>query len=515
MGATLTEVLMSLLILAVGVISVLTLFPLSILQAVSAHNHTQSKILKFNSTEAFHSSPITLNTHLPPPSASPSVNSRFRGFWQPNTAYTIGDIVLPTIKPGSQHPSPNLWFICVDAQDGSGNPPNGVSGQIEPAWSLTGPTSDVNLQGNGFATWAPLPAVAIDPDPNEQVPHDDPTNLGGIVPLFSPRAYVVDPLGWAVAGGDGYASSIEFGNRTDVSTGIGASLASAGDPFALLRINGGLNTEAAAAAATTLPDSWETIVEATPDTVTDADPTGPTDGSVVFPGAVVLNGILGTPSRIVFTSVDGVQHVARTITNVIPAARTVEWSSTQPFPARFPRDGSGNPVVGTARIETFDRRYSWFITVKKDANGRTDAKMAVVFRRGFSAEDEHLYYANFGNPQVDLDGLNGVDGIGPDQVLIAWNPTMASVGWNPAPGSPDPLNEPDPFLKPGAFLFDARNVEWYRIRSVVVDETQDPHLALITLDSPVRQTTQADSSNNPAPVGRAMLMKRIVDVYDL
>ena len=511
-GATLTEVLMSLLIMAVGVISVLTLFPLSILQAVSAHNHTQAKLLKFNATEAFHSSPITLNNHRPPglPAiTSPRTTPRFMGFWQPNNLYTVGDIVLPTVKPGSQHPSPNLWFICVDAQDGSGNPPDGVSGQIEPAWSLSTPTNDVNLQGNGFATWAPLPAVALTA---AQVPYDDPTNLGGIVPLFSPRAYVVDPLGWAIAADDGYAPSLEFGNKANTNAGVGVSVATASDVFSLLRINGGLNTVAGAAAATTLPDSWETVVEETPDLVTDADPSGPTAGSAVFPATVDLSGI-GVPSRIVFTSVDGVLTVVRDITGVNPGTRTVTWSALQPFPVRFPRNGGGDPVVGTARIETFDRRYSWFITVKKEVGGRTDAKMAVVFRRSLSAEDEHIYDANFGNPVVDIDGEGTADGaqhgLGSargDWVKIAWDPNA-------------PNNEPHPFLKPGTFLFDARNVEWYRVREVFdVDETATPPFAVLILDAPVRQATPGDGTGAPeaaSPPGRAMIMKRIVDVYDL
>jgi hypothetical protein len=271
---------------------------------------------------------------------------------------------------------------------------------------------------------------------------------------------------------------------------------SAPNDFNLLRINGSLNTQNAAIANTALLDSWEPVVQATPRTVTDA---GGAPGSVVFPSSVGLSGLdtaLGF-LRVTLVSTDGRVTATRPISQVSAGTNTVEFPQQSPLPARFPSTAAG-PDVGLAIIEQFDRRYTWFLTVRKSPNGPADIKVVVVFNRKFLPEEEHAYDANFGNPMLDInmDGANDVASTA--QVRLRWTPNA----------------EPDPLLRPGNFLLDARNVEWYRIQSVEINDNATGD-ALVTLDHTVIPTPN-DAMGNPTPDwGRAILMRGIVDVYDL
>lgn len=62
-GSTLIEVLMSILIMSIGVVSIMTLFPLAVLRSLHATQLTQGTILRYNAEEIIDHSPIFL--HLP------------------------------------------------------------------------------------------------------------------------------------------------------------------------------------------------------------------------------------------------------------------------------------------------------------------------------------------------------------------------------------------------------------------------------------------------------------------
>lgn len=513
-AATLVEVLMALLIMGVGVISVFALFPIALLRAVQATNQTNARILKADVEEDLYNRPDLLNRHLPPGGAGvPS----FRGEWAPRTNYTRGDIVYPAVRPGSALPEPNLWYFCTDTQDSTGTSlPAGTpatSGPVAPAWQTAGVTNDISPNGMQLTIWRPLPLMHLQPN---QSPYNDPANvIGNASPLYSTRRYVVDPLGWANAQADNttFQRPYEFGNKTNVTdaTGFSPTPASPAD-FNLLRINGALNTPAAAVFGTTLPDSWEPLVQATPSDF-NPKPTGPqpVTTSVTFPQTVNLDGlrqiytdlqdqattplgIISVPPRIVLTTADGALSETRFLDPTAGALNNrVSWSASNPLPAAFvARD------IGQARIETFDRRYTWFMTVNKDSSGRADTKVVVVFNRKFLPEEEHVYNANFGNTNLDIDSDGAQDVFNSSQVRINWTPGM----------------EPDPLLQPGNFLFDARNVEWYRIQQVNVNDQVNGD-ALLTLDR-TAITTPDDGMGNPVPgPGRVILMRGIIDVFDL
>ena len=484
-GATLTEVLMAILIMGVGVVSVFTLFPISVLRTIQATNQTNAKFLKENTEEQVAQSPIFLTALTPSGNAAPAspiAGLNYRATWAPQTDYDVNDVVVASVKPGGVLPQPLEWFICTVTSDPNTSNPDGTSDLLEPQWNTAGPTIETEVQ------WEPASTVF-------------PT-----IPVVGAR-YVVDPLGLTTAAADGQSAFIvdTFGNRTSTATGLAAAL-----PAPLLRIHGSLSTPSQAVDFCTHPDSWQQVIEATPFNVA--------VDSVTFPPTVDLSGISGTAlvaPRVVLTSSDGRQTAVRRLTSI--TTPTASWSAvTDPLPAGFPLAD-----VGLARIEIFNRRYSWFLTVR-NVGAQPEIKCIVTFNRGFNTTEEHAYAANFGNPNIDVDGDMNADSTqgltSANQVMIAWQPTGAA-GFDPE-GTGDVTFEPDPLLKAGNWLFDARDASWYRIQSLdnASNASATPQWAVLSLDRTVRIITPDDATGPPAaatPIGRAILMPGIIEIFDL
>lgn len=154
-GVTLTEVLMSVLVMGIGVLSVITLFPISFLRSVQATNLTNATILRYNAE-----SQIDLNRVLV--DGVPQ--------WQPNTAYAVGDEVVANPLVPTNPQSNNRLFRATNGGTSFDDPPG------QPTWDIiVGNTTN----DNGI-TW-------------ETVDHS---------------VYVIDPLGWNLMG----ALQNEFGN---------------------------------------------------------------------------------------------------------------------------------------------------------------------------------------------------------------------------------------------------------------------------------------------------------------
>ncbi|WP_145372701.1 type IV pilus modification PilV family protein [Maioricimonas rarisocia] len=161
-GATLTEVLISILVMSVGVLSVMAMFPISILRSIQATQLTNAAILRENVRQQ-----IALFPQFVLGGSE----------WRPNATYTMDEFVVPSIKPGHRFPA-NRRLIQTNA--------GGTSGWIEPDWSASTPISD------GSVTWDTVVA---------------------------PSAYVVDPLGWkAMEDALGTGLGGGFGNFDDSGT---------------------------------------------------------------------------------------------------------------------------------------------------------------------------------------------------------------------------------------------------------------------------------------------------------
>lgn len=444
-GATLTEVLMALLVMSVGVVAVITLFPLSLVSSIRASQLTTAKIFKDNIEEMVHIVPEMLS---PPFDASiwntpPGLNLAGAGtYWQPLTQYNEGDVILPTLKKGKVFPVPYFALACTV---------NGMSGPTEPDWNH----STLQYEDNEIG-WQVI-----------RIPN-----------------FVIDPLGAQFL--DGIVSYPQiFGNR-DVSsqTDTYMKVLPRRSPIP------GLGGQAALQFCTS-PDSWTTLWESIPISF-GATPTP----FATFPSTIDVGTITNDPyfptMRVVFTTPDQQYSVVRYPTNASGGNQLV---LNQPV----------NPAyTGPARLEVFEPRYSFLLTVSnmlanpeanvvnfKEMFSPPKLSIAVFFNRQYSADIEYAYLANFGNNQFTAESSVQNSSLQTDQVQISW--TQGT--------------DPDPFLKVGSYILDARNLIYYRI----INASKGAGTATITVDQPIEARARTEDDKG---VGLAILMPGIVHVYN-
>jgi hypothetical protein len=493
-GATLTEVLMALLIMSVGIVSVITMFPLAVLRSIQATQLTNSRLMKQNIQQAlrteYHSPPTALTgaaynyglmnqSTFPRLPVAAGLRPYFRGAWEPNTPYLLGEIVVPARRPGSYAPTPNLWFVCQLA---------GNSGSIEPAWVVDRNVVPASNIVDGGAEW--LANVPMMPATGAFQRPFQPILLNGVV--YDGLNYVIDPLGWQMFF-SGFSldttltSANDFGYVTNAGLGGPVAPTNYTTPaltfvnHRLLRTNGGLTDLTSVTNALSLAegigihgDTWITELSSIVESVA---PVGalPGDRSAVFPATVDLSAYAAASQgeiRVVFTSNSGKITATRDLQPidlnpaVDPVTHTVRWR--EPLPA-------GLVVDGLARIERVDKRYSWFATVNKSTQGGAKVSVAIVAKRSFTPDDEHVYTTDFVTPGVA------------DQALVSWGAT-----------------EPTPLIREGNYVLDAYTARWYKV------------LAISGATSPVTITfDQKIPINHRVPDGRLIFMRGIVEVFEL
>ncbi len=430
-GATLVEVLMALLIMAVGVTSVFTLFPISIIKAIKANQLTNAKLYEGAIQD-------TLLTHSQLWTGAPE--------WRENTVYgqagTVATIANRWVSPkpeGRMLPGTNQLFFCAAAT-------TGMSGTRLPAFEYStnwsGPTST-----GGYENTGALPAgLGTTSDGGlTWTPYRHSGYLAN--PLWS--AYVVDPLGWHRP--IQLIDQAQFGEIVSTDTS-GASLN-------LDRIH----CQFAAGAANEifrLPDSWNVTLETTP--VVASVPAA-NRIQMDFPPTIDLTqqGQLDR-IRIVLTSTLSSRVVSlpvqATSTVPLPTYPVVAGYSSIQINGAIPSGFTTATFAATfdqARIEVqAPGRYSWLMAVHSGPRGEYNAQCAVVFNRSFETLDEQGYRAEFCVTEGAGDTMwaNGrVD------------TNIAKVRW-----IDDPNTDP-PKIKEGGYIFDASFGYWYKIQKIEVD----------------------------------------------
>jgi Tfp pilus assembly protein PilV len=409
-GLTLVEVLMSMMVAGIGILSVIVLLPLSFVRAVQATNMTNGTILRFNAECLL--------------DANPSLLLR----WQANQAYSATTVNASTVNGGAAGDvilvpaNSNLLFQCTTA---------GTSGLSTPPWNTTvgGTTPDGTVVWTTFAN--PLPA------------------------------FVIDPLGWnalAPVGAPPPPAQLlqtNFGNN-------GASTPAV-DPKAIPRFNGELSTIGLASLVATLPDSWveQARGAVTAFTSNSATISGPDLSGVGFstPNTPVAAPTpLPVISRVVLLGYNNPgaanptantkSSETRIITGTTPASGMVNWGVSLPGPPAVttePLTAGFTPL--TARVETRDPRYTWMLTVHPNPPAATsgpswNVTVTVFFNRSLVSLDEQVYQAS------------GADGV--------QSPFLVTY----------PSGAPPQYVKRGGFVFDCYFARWYRIVNVVNDPVQ-------------------------------------------
>lgn len=431
-GATLTEVLMSLLIFSVGIVSVFTLFPVSLLSSIQATKLTNSKILADNVVEILRTNPELLR----PPLTAASQN--WRGERRSNTAYSLNDVVWPSIETGQLYPTPNLAYICINA---------GTAGAGEPVWL---PSANVT---DGSVTWAPMTAnsnYVVDPLGAQRIPLTSP-----------PEFFGFDGVNNYPSGGGDYP------RRSDADL---ASIQAQILPFFAQ------------------PDTWTVVFEEVPVSVTD-------DGSrtsVEFSPNVDLAGVVTANHRLTIISADLKKSVTKPLGT--PAVNGREINLKNVDANDLPNELDSISEISTVRLEVFNPRYSHFVTIRRtDPYAPPKVTAVLMFNRSFNTQDEEVYKANFGGSSYSDD--SDVDG--------ALNSDQARISW---------IGKQKPLLREGNYMFDARQVIWYRMTNISVNDSAQN--AVITLDRSVEIQT-VDTGTAADSVGRAIFLPGIVELIEL
>lgn len=518
-GSTLSEILVALLVMSIGVISVATLFPISVLRTVQATQLTQAAQLRYNFEGMLGPRPDLLNG---------TVN------WKSVTDYSVGDLVVPNI-PG------NFYAECTSA---------GTSDALEPNWRGLG-----NTTTDDGAEWA--------------------THRLGM--------YMVDPLGWEERGQEmsdfGVAPALgvsdlrnTFGRLDLSNTVLPMDVAPAGS-YRIARFRGGYLPPGAinilpcsqgqptvspigiadAKRTATLPDNWTlqadtfellfdgtdattrsnlVLTNAKTELVQTLDVNGSTASGVDFrtPPLVTVAGeesyMVG---RMVVFDETGRRSEVRTLDTIsVIAAGQEQLTFRPPLPTGF--------TPARVRVETFTPRFTWMLACRRIRSGATYSNLVVFYNRSFTAEDELIHPAHFKKALKGPDNtLNTADDIPNSRVVVQFNtdlgPTVA------------------PPLKRGGYICDSENNRWYRITDYdlnndstspaavynqspeyiaqaldpdfpagVLSNSATTRCALVTLESPILENSgvfrPVAAADQNAAAG-AIIMQGIVDVYQL
>ena len=497
-ATTLSEVLVSLLVMSIGVVSLITLFPISVLRSAQATHLTNSANLRYN-VEALLG-------------ARPELYAIGRN-WIASGSYAVGDLVTPTELTSVK--SPPVVFRCTQA---------GTAGQFEPDWDFR----NGNITADGTAEWT----------------------------TYRVRNYVIDPLG-AFLVESGYRQTVNpvagdyyFGHDGGVNTARTLIRAFAG----------GAGNEIAADDLATLPDSWINQVES--DSVVLTGPASCDLGGLQdfitpvaasFPASrIVMFDITGKVShmrRITSTSGTVVNNQSVNWTTALPSGFVPVKARVDTKERRYTWLLSVRRSFGGASL------MDVVVFFKRPFSGKDEQLYPATFQTGAidlaNSDAANDRWSNFVT-DPGLDGQAGVAGINDDgngvtDTLANGSPDPAELGWPGSDDSPrnwlviqyDSTGE-KPFIKKGGYVTDAENLRWYRIldyhegptpTAVMQKAGLDTSLTAYTPDAQYDTTyrsifirvenkilqngTQPSGGAGGVPRGRAMLMRGIIDVYPI
>ena len=488
-GSTLSEVLISVMVLGIGVISVATLFPLSVLQAVRANHTTQGTILRYNAEAAIDALDLK-NKFI------------FFGYDGAPGELNINEDLDASTDFTGWHPGP-------DGQPGDAGVDDDGDGNIDNItdYSDNEGTDDYQLwdfdelrpgEFNSSGTRKDLDVVMIDPLGFYRRGADTVTlaNRDSTPPPARARFF-----GW-IDGNNNRSFDdpsevqtalhrITGGHRGNNSNFVDAMAPRWNYQFSATEPSNNLSQ---VENLVTLTDQYSTILDAP------AFSSNGVLGSVLLdskisgrPMADIQNDQLsnGIPVQVILFNING-DSLVRTVTGGNGDKR-IDFSPDLPD-----GNGDGDPDFQIERVvlqqKSFD--FTWLITASirsQDADPVFD--VVVFYKRQYSDADEQLFRMTLGedfdndgdiDPGEDINQNGQLDVL--DNVL---NFNFAS--------------ETRVQAKVGEYLFDAENAEWYRILEINDKTTTS---ITLTIDRPLR-----DDNGNGVIFGA--FMAGIVDVFPI
>jgi Tfp pilus assembly protein PilV len=493
-GLTLVEVLMSMLVATIGILSVIVLLPLSFVRSVQATNLTNGTILRYNAESQIQQSALQSAVLTP---------------WQAGQSYQIGDAVS---LPGY----PQVWMQCTTA---------GTSGAALPTWNYA------NLFTPAAPPPLPVPLTTVDNTVTWTAEDYNQLSLAYVYPVWQPSTayltgaivlapsgangnnrrflcttagtsnltappwnttigqttldgatlvwqtvdhshYVIDPIGWNSM----FDTATTNGLQGALGNAAGA-IGTIANGSAIERFPSGIRSSVNDATRfAMLPDSW---VEQTKGAALNPLPApvgaNPPAYTSIQLDAVDLSNTILPPAgvtRIVLTDSTGKLSQTRLVTTVSVSGgnSTVSWSGNDPLTGGF--------VPFFARVESQENRYTWMLTVlRTGGSGVASVYVTIFFRRPLVAPEEQTYQAN------------GTDGI------------ITPLTVNYTAGQ-------KPFVKKGGFMFDITNGRWYRITDIVSDTGT---VLSVLVDQARPQTDVVANGAN----FNVVFMRGVVDVYPI
>lgn len=475
-GATLVEVLMALLVMAIGVTSVFTLFPLAMLKSVKASQLTNAKLYEGSIEDMILATPQVIM-------GAPE--------WEARTQYDYATTPIPAnvwpypsrwamAPTTSGLPASNTLYYATNVSSGSAPFLSGFSAPFTPSGTA-------NRLGGAYRINIPAPGTPPNYQDNatfEWFPYKHSPLPGN----WTWSGYMVDPLGFhATPGGSDQWS---FGR-------IQTLVAPANNGLAPDRIHCQLSSDSADKFFK-LPDSWSVALETTP-VIQTYSPATPNLLTLTFPDLkpeLVDAVTLSNNNRIILSStlVGTTLEVPIEVGSGLPNNPTAGSPVLQVYinPATIPAGFLG--LVDQARIEVKSpSRYSWLMAVQLGPEGQLEAQAAVVFNRSFEIEDEQGYEAEFcASEDTDLSGdLTNVNMINEDTM---WpngriDINMAKIRW--------PATADGPKVKEGSYILDANHVRWYQISKIVKINDQE--------------RVRVDANDNPSATGTYIRMLMQLD----
>lgn len=342
-GATLTEVLMALLVMGIGITSVMYIFPLSLLRAIEANKLTNATLLRQNAESRLELSVSYVGS-------------------QPLAPGIIEDPDLDGIRSvpyvdGNRYRKSHLF-------PGEG--------------ALLPPNPRYNRFGNFI--FDPLGATV-----------QQPSQIGTIRPLVPPGQFPptgpLPPVPNMTAFGDFNGDGVSDGS--DFNYAIPTDGDNVPD-FWIGRYTFGLNDEPSARAFVTLPDSFITLADLFANAITPTLTAGEVTGFTVASGSLLEN--QGQSARVTFIHATTGRSIIRTGT-IDSTGSAVTLSAALPTGA----GGYDASTIGRVIIELPEQRYTWMATVRQTSlspSSSPSVTIVVFFRRNFSPEDERVYVCN-------------------------------------------------------------------------------------------------------------------------
>ena len=450
-GTTLTEVLMSLMIMSIGIVSVATLFPLSTLRVLEASRQTNSTITRFSAEAVIDVDASFLHNPdgtFPPGGAdlTPYNSQAFLG-----QVYFVDPYGWQTFHRDAGLPAATT---LTQLRDFFGQLPPGSPVNVPLPRRYTGATMFLNEDRNG----------------NNVLDAGEDVNLNGV--LDTPYS-----VGTNVAGSD-------------------------------LAIN-------RAAQLVGQPDNWKLITSTEVTTVPTPIPaTGITSFSLDTDADLTAVSVApGVTYRAVIFDLSG-QFSETRILAANPIGQALAFTPALPSRFETSPTGV-SPNVGKVRIEVLDEVYTWAMSVRKHnwpndpAKSPANVEVVVFFKRSFKPEHEYVYPAALRRYTLGPDGQPGVAGVNDNNNFnSANNPLIDEVAEIGYVGSDDlpntvvtvdfsslPAGADTPAFRRGGYVCDTKNGLWYRIQNIQNIQNATTTTVDLVLDKFIQRDNTEDLFN--------------------